>query len=1151
MRDAGAALGSAFIIQAGGTLTLDNSGTACGDRIGDTIALTMNGGNLNLIGSATTSTYGLAGAVTFSVGLNIITVTPGAGGATTMAFQTYAKSAGAIVLFRGTNLGSTPGAGVSTIIFLTPPTLTGGMGFAGTTTVSIIRGAFGDASLTGTGTDMVTYNVGNANGVRLLNGAGFTGEYLLNNLSTTNANVRLTQAVMANTIIINSLILDSGGSIIDAPVAITFTTGNIIALTGNKGLNCTNTILAFGAAEACILNTSNLTIPSLITGSAGLSKIGTGTLTLSFSNQYTGLTMIGGGTLAYGTDNAILSGNVTIFNATLDLAGHSDLIGALTMWGGSITTGAGTLTLGGDVTGSIDDTGATIYGNLNLGGATRTFTVADGVAADDMIIYAVISNTAGPFGLTKGGAGELTLANANTYTGATTITTGTLSVSSLNNGGLPSNIGASTSDAASLVLNGGTLLYTGPADTIDRLFSITTGAVGGINCYGTGALTFSNTGGMGLTGTTSRTFTVGGTSDLSLACIIADVSNGIATTVVNYGTGNLILSGANLYTGNTTVNAGTLTIQNSTALGSSVTGTTTIVSGATLQIDGTNLIIAEQIASIIGTGVGNGGALRNIANNNTWSGTIALGALGATIDCDGGNLTVTGIISGAQPLTKIGVGTLTLSAINTYSGITYVTAGIISYGVNYAIAGGNIVVNGGTYDINGHFDTVGGITLTSGTIADTAGGGALIGTSYVVESGTISAILSNAATAYSLNKNTAGTVTITSPCSYTGTTTINAGTLILKDSGSIVPTTGITIQFGGTLTLDNSGTNNTNRIPDGLTVTMQAGANFNFIGSPTTDAYETAGQLSLVSGVSAVTVTPGAGGVTVLTFASYSRTVGATVLFRGTNLGSTPGANVSNILFATAPALATGGSGAAGTTTVNNLTGAFGDVSLTGTGTDMVTYNVGNSNGLRLLNGAGFTGEYLLDSFATNANVMLTRSTQPGANVTINSLILASGGYVDNDPVNSWTITFTAAGNIVGLIDNAGINGAHTTIKAASAGELSVLTSGNLIVSSVIADYSTSKLTKAGDAALIFNAVNTYASTTYINAGTLSYNVDNAIAGGGVTIVTGTYDLNGHLDIVGAINMTGGSITTDTTSTAGKLTLTGDITTNLYPTSAK
>src|SRR5262249_24744570 len=114
--------------------------------------------------------------------------------------------------------------------------------------------------------------------------------------------------------------------------------------------------------------------------------------------------------------------NVTVnAGATLDLNDQDDSIGGLLLQGGAVTTGAATLTLGGDVT--VTDPGnsdfSSISGKLDLGGATRTFTVADGSAAVDLTISAVISGSGA--GLFVAGGGTAELSAANTFDGMTTV----------------------------------------------------------------------------------------------------------------------------------------------------------------------------------------------------------------------------------------------------------------------------------------------------------------------------------------------------------------------------------------------------------------------------------------------------------------------------------------------------------------------------------------------------------------------------------------------------------------------------------------------------------------------------------------------------------------------------------------------------------
>ncbi len=232
--------------------------------------------------------------------------------------------------------------------------------------------------------------------------------------------------------------------------------------------------------------TPGLTISAPISGAFTLTKGGAGTLTFNSTtaaNSYTGTTTVNSGTLLLGdTGGVAVPGNLVVGDSLggqgsnkadvvrllvsnqiqptaavsitdsglLDLNGFNNTIGtgqtnALTITGGSVTTGTGTLTLGGnvsDLASGPDITPATISGNLNLGGATRIFDVQGGALVgenpngtvqnpgvalpnlNDLTISAVISNGS----LTKTDTGKLQLSGNNSYAGATTINGGTLLV---------------------------------------------------------------------------------------------------------------------------------------------------------------------------------------------------------------------------------------------------------------------------------------------------------------------------------------------------------------------------------------------------------------------------------------------------------------------------------------------------------------------------------------------------------------------------------------------------------------------------------------------------------------------------------------------------------------------------------------------------
>ncbi len=235
-------------------------------------------------------------------------------------------------------------------------------------------------------------------------------------------------------------------------------------------------------------------------------------------------------------------------------------------------------------------------------------------------------------------------------------------------------------------------------------------------------------------------------------------------------------------------------------------------SGGAMELQ--NNITVTPSLTLSGSGISNGGALRNISGTNAYNGAITLGSA-SQINSDAGTLTLGGAItnagqtltvggaagttlgggvSGTGGLVKDGAGTLLLNGSSSYSGGTTINSGTLQLGASERLADtGAVTVSGGTLDLQTFNEMIGAITLSSGSII---GSGTLTGSSYLAQSGTIGTALSGTA---ALTKSTSGLVALSGSNTYSGGTTINAGTLKISSDSNLGDAGGGVILDEGTL----------------------------------------------------------------------------------------------------------------------------------------------------------------------------------------------------------------------------------------------------------------------------------------------------------------------------------------------------------------
>lgn len=633
--------------------------------------------------------------------------------------------------------------------------------------------------------------------------------------------------------------------------------GSNITLSGSGG---SADLITLGSAMTSGTLTISTGVPTFYTGTGNINVVNAGaTLFIAAqANLPNGvITKIGAGSVVYANGNnaggganskfVLDQGTLDLYNGTGGFGGANNAGGAAgaaaattleihagTFLDASATTGFD-VNLAGVATGSSARNPKQIWAgdfgfkgtgkNANMGSGNVTLSngsVQINVLNRTLIEEGVISDGGSGYGITKAGAGTLTLTAASTYTGNTVVDGGVLSLNfASTTGAVTAPISNVVSSSSAFQIGSGTLTLTGKASTANsQTFNGTTLKAGASQI----TATIGATGTMNVVlGTVTRN--VGNTSNFTLPAAGAiTVSNsndangllGAGLTVSNLDWATV--SGTNIaaFTSYTSANAvGTWAanqnITTTAAVSGSLAANLTLNSlrlnpnnvTSNVNLGGKTLTILDGILV-----TGSAGQTQTISN-----GTLQ-GSAGGDLVLINGNgaaagLTISANIvdnSTATALTSSGPSnkTTTLSGTNTYTGATYINSGTLAAGIANTAFGNNsavVISTNASMNITGFNQTIGSLasngslgkgnvtlgaaTLTTGgNNSSTSFGGVIAGTGGITKTGS-------------------GTQTLSGTNTYTGATTISAGTLLLRATTNNIASSGTITVNNATLDVSN------------------------------------------------------------------------------------------------------------------------------------------------------------------------------------------------------------------------------------------------------------------------------------------------------------------------------------------------------------
>ncbi|WP_221031135.1 autotransporter-associated beta strand repeat-containing protein [Actomonas aquatica] len=977
----------------------------------------------------------------------------------------------------------------------------------------------------------------------------------------------------------NTLTFDNGGVAGFSGIAATQTHGSgnhtinsdlvadndIYIRNTNSGDLTLNGDLTTGGNTVTFDGTGDTFATGAITGSGDLIKNDGGSLTLSGSSTYSGGTALNNGTLNADSSTALGTGTVTMSGGTLASTNGSTVGNAITLTGDAAMDGfgtTGTLTQsGGSYTLGLADS---TLGNVNLSNNNTGRTLTTEVIGTSEITGTIANGGTSAGNLTKTGAGELILSGANTYTGTTTISEGTVTLGGNDR----------LHNASDLVMGAGASLnLNGYSERIDNL----TGGDGASINYGTpgGANTFM-----------FDNYTAPGSGVL----VINNWEQGtdaLATTVNSQNVSTIYLSGYGVatYTGSTTsydsatgylLGAAAVTEKewdgsssstwstnsNWTSSGEPTSTQVALFDDLGLGRLDVDLNTSYTLAGIrFGENATSTYRIANTASDITLAGTVPYIQQqsdvtqelyfddlflrnNTVVDITGaGDLVLNADIketNGSFALIKDGTGDGKLiinNNYNSYTGGLYINNGIVQIQYGTALGTGSAqghIADGGALELSNSGTTTNTINV-AGTGVDNGGAIHNVAATNTL-SGTINQtadtrIAADAGTTLNLTGNVTGsgtdttfagpgTINVSQITTGSGTVTVESGT-VAYTGGTANTYTGVTtVASGANLDLNktagvnaigsgglvvNSGTvtlQQNNQIADSASVTLN--------GTGTLDLNERTETINRLNTNAGSTVDLGtAGGLTLSAGSVTNSTLTGNLV--GGSSSTLNVAGLSNVY------ITQNNTSFTGTTNVQAGTLNISANEAVGTG----AINVSSGGNFQIQGGLDIDNTVTLNGTGTGGNGALQNFT--GSNTLSGSVVLGSNARVETN-----TGTLTLSGTVTG-----------------SGNILTVGGTANTVISGTLANGS-GGLTKDESGTLTLSGANTYTGATTVSGGTLIAANDNALG----TAATGTtVDSAGTLALTNNITIASEALTNNglldnasgTNEYAGVISGTGDV----------